>query len=81
MQRAREAEALLHNPVLNDAIKSIESGLLAQMRAVKLDDVQAHTRLILAYQLNREVQQTLWSQIQDGHAAGEVVQMRGKRLD
>lgn len=81
MARAVEAEQLLRNPLLNEAIISIEADLLAQMRSVKLDDVNAHTRLILALQTNQVVQRALWNRIQDGHLASQEIQLRGKRLD
>jgi hypothetical protein len=76
-----EAEQLLRNPLLNEAIISIEQDLLAQMRAVKLDDVNSHTRLILALQTNQAVSRALWARIQDGHRAQDELNLRGRRID
>jgi hypothetical protein len=81
VRKAHAAQELLNNPLLNESLFSVESDLLAQMRAVKLDDVNAHTRLIMALQINSTVQRTLWSRIQDGHRAGDEINLRGKRLD
>lgn len=60
---------------------SIERDLLHQMHAVKLDDVNGHTRLILALQTNRAVSRALWHRIQDGHAAAGELNLRGRRID
>lgn len=74
-------QELLSNPLLNDAFVSLETDLLAQMRVVKLDDVHAHTRLVLALQVSRAVSRQLWNLIQDGERAGMEIQLRGRRLD
>lgn len=81
MRRAQAAQELLRNDLLNEAIISIENDLLAQMRAVKLDDVNAHTRLILALQTSQAVSRHLWHRIQDGHAAMGEINLRGRRID
>jgi hypothetical protein len=51
------------------------------MYAVKLGDVESHTRLILALQTNRAVSRHLWNRIQDGVAASGEIQLRGRRID
>jgi hypothetical protein len=60
---------------------SIEADLLAQMFAVKLNDVESHTRLILALQTNRAISRHLWNRIQDGMAASGEINLRGRRID
>lgn len=75
------AQELLSNSLLNDAILSIERDVLQQMRVVKLNDVDSHTRLILALQTTGAIHRALWHRIQDGHAAGEQINLRGKRID
>lgn len=59
----------------------MESDVVQQMRAVRLDDVTAHTRLVLALQTVGMVQRALWNRIQDGHAAAEEIRVRGRRID
>jgi hypothetical protein len=81
VRRGEMAQELLRNSLLNEAIISIEADLLAQMYAVKLDDVNSHTRLILALQTNRAVSRHLWNRIQDGVAASQEIQLRGRRID
>lgn len=75
------AQELLANSLLNDTIDSIQSDLLKQMHQVKLDDVSAHTRLILALQVNGAIQRALWMRIQDGSAAMQEINLRGRRID
>lgn len=75
------AQELLANSLLNDTIDSIQSDLLKQMHQVKLDDVAAHTRLILALQVNGAIQRALWMRIQDGSAALQEINLRGRRID
>lgn len=59
----------------------MESDLLNQMRQVKLDDKDGHTRLVMALQINHAVKRHLWLMIQDGAAAVQEIQLRGKRID
>lgn len=81
MRRGQAARELLENSLLNEAIISIQHDLLRQMEAVKLDDVAAHTRLIIALQVNNAVQRSLWSRIQDGQGASQEINLRGRRID
>jgi hypothetical protein len=51
------------------------------MYAVKLDDKEAHTRLVLALQTSKCVGRYLWTVIQDGATASAEMNMRGRRID
>lgn len=55
--------------------------MLKQMHHVKLDDVDAHTRLILALQVSQAVNRHLWGVIQDGEIARQELNLRGRRID
>lgn len=81
IKRAQEAQRLLENPLLQEAVSALEADLLGQMRAVRLDDADAHTRLVLALQMSSAVSRYLWNAIQDGASATERIQLRGSRLD
>lgn len=81
MRRAQAARELLDNVLLREAIAAIEADILQQMRMVKLDDADAHTRLVLALQTAGAVNRRLWHLIQDGNAALEQINLRGKRID
>ena len=80
-RRAIEAENLLNNPLLIEAVASIEGDLIAQMREVSLSDHDGHLRLITALQTSHAVQRQLWFLIQDGHEATEALNLRGRRID
>lgn len=75
------AEQLLSNPLLQEAFGSLESDLLRQMYAVRLDDREAHSRLILALQTNKAVGRYLWNTVNDGITASHEIQLVGKRID
>ncbi len=60
---------------------ALEADLVAQMKAVRLDDEKSHTRLVLALQISSAVTRHLWNAVQDGVEAQERIQLRGKRLD
>lgn len=81
MRRAQAAQELLQNSLLNEAIISINHDLLRQMETVKLDDVAAHTRLIIALQVAGAIRRSLWNRIQDGQAASQEINLRGRRID
>lgn len=72
---------MLNNPLIQAAFGSAETDILRQMYAVKLDDKEAHTRLVLALQTSKCVNRYLWSVIQDGHAATEEIRIQGRRID
>jgi hypothetical protein len=55
--------------MLQEAISAVEHDLIAQMHAVKLNEHESHTRLIMALQLSQTVNKHLWLTIQDGELA------------
>lgn len=72
---------MLSNPVLLESFEAVERDLYNQMRHVKLDDKDGHTRLVMALQINDAVRKQLWLMIQDGAAANQEIRLRGKRID
>jgi hypothetical protein len=62
-------------------MEALEHDLLNQMRQVSLADNEAHTRLVMGLQTNNAVRRHLWGMIQDGHAAVQTINLRGKRID
>jgi hypothetical protein len=79
--RGVAAEQLLSNELLQEAFGSLEADLLKQMYAVRLDDKESHSRLILALQTGRAVVKFLGNTIHDGQTAGNELELRGRRLD
>jgi hypothetical protein len=55
--------------------------VIAQIRAVRLDDQDSHTRLVLALQMSGAVPRYLWNAINDGTRASEQLKVRGSRID
>ena len=58
-----------------------EARIVKQMRECKLDDKDAHQRLVMALQISSAVKRNLWAMIQDGYEAGEAIRIRGSRID
>lgn len=79
--RANEARQLLENHLIQEAAGAAEADIVAQMKTCKLDDKDAHTRLVMALQVSGVVQRYLWKVMQDGVTASEQIQLRGRRLD
>lgn len=59
----------------------MESDILSQMRTVTLDDRDALLRLTMAYQMTKAINYRLWSLVQSGQSANELLKTRGTRLD
>lgn len=59
----------------------MEADLLNQLRNVKLDDKDGHTRLVMALQISNAVRKHLVLLIQDGDLAAHELSLRGKRID
>lgn len=78
-QRAVTAQQLLENPLLQEAFGAVEADLLKQMRSVRLDDKEGHTRLVMALQMSHAINRHLWLLIHDGQAA--QFNIRGSRID
>jgi hypothetical protein len=51
------------------------------LKAVRLDDTDSHTRLVLALQMTSAVTRSLWNTVQNGVTAREQIQLRGSRID
>lgn len=81
MRRGQAAHELMQNSLLRESINSVEATLLKQMHQVKLDDVDGHTRLILALQVSHAVNRHLWAVMQDGELANQELRLRGRRID
>lgn len=81
MRRATEAEQLLENPLLREAFFALEVDLMNQMRRADLADTEGHTRLVLALQMQHAYARYFQSLINDGFAAGEEIQLAGRRID
>ena len=79
--RARAAQQLLDNEVLQSAFYALKADLLSQIDQVKLDDRDGHQRLVLAVQMTKAVERQLWLLVQDGHVATQQINLRGKRID
>lgn len=67
--------------MLQEAFRAVESDLVHQMRSVKLDDKDGHTRLVMALQISNSILRHLWLMIQDGEIAVQEINLRGKRID
>jgi hypothetical protein len=59
----------------------MEADLIDQIRLVKLDDREGHSRLVTAMQVLTAVSRQLAYLIQRGEAAQERLNLRGKRID
>lgn len=55
--------------------------LLNQLRNVPLSDKDAHTRLVMAMQVNSAIKRQLWMMVQDGVSAVNEINLRGRRID
>lgn len=81
LRRADRAQELLNNELLNESVATLIEDLNQQLRTVSLSDVDGHTRLVMALQVTHAVTRHLRHIIHDGLAAGEQIQLRGKRID
>lgn len=81
VRRGQAAQELLRNPLLLEAFQAVRSDLNAQLMAVNLADVVAHTRLVTAMQVTRAVERHLLDIIETGAAAVEQINLRGQRID
>jgi hypothetical protein len=81
VRRAQHALELLNDPLLAECIHGIEADLIEQVRLVKLDDCEGHSRLVTAVQVLGAVTRQLAYLIQRGEMATERLNLRGKRID
>ena len=81
MRRAQQAQELLSNSLLHEAVLSEQANITQQMLQCSLADKDACQRLVMAYQMSSAVNRNLWRIIQDGAEAAESVRVRGSRID
>ncbi len=81
MRRAAHANQLLSDSLLAESVLAVEEDIIQQLRQVKLDDHEAHSRLVMALQVAGAVRRRLWIVIQEGDMAREQLSLRGKRID
>ncbi len=80
VQRAMQAEELLNNPLLSDALDSMEREYLAAWRASKLPDLEERERLWLAMQVLEQVRNHLRIVLENGVVARrEIDRIAGRR--
>lgn len=75
------AQELLSNSLLHEAIDSLQSDVVAQMKQVSLSDTDAHTRLMIALQQSDHTSRKLWQLIQHGKESEIQLRAKGSRLD
>jgi len=81
VRQAQRAEELLRDPLLAESVLAIDNDLIQQMREAKLDNQDLHTRLITALQISAAMRKRLWQLLQEGQAAQQRLEMRGRRID
>ncbi len=80
VQRAMQAEELLNNPMLSEALDSMEREYLAAWRASKLPDLEERERLWLAMQVLEQVRNHLRIVLENGVVARrEIDRIAGRR--
>lgn len=75
------AQELLGNDLFREALVALRNDLLSQINSASLTDMSGHTRLVMAMQMANAVERYLTNVVQDGAAAVEALQLRGKRID
>lgn len=73
MQRAREAETLLRNPLLTEAFERLEAGYLDFWKATEARDTDARERLWQAIQIVGKVKTHLHNVVASGTLASADV--------
>lgn len=81
IRHGQAAAELLANPLFHEAMTAVRNDLNAQLMTVRLDDVNVHTRLIMAMQVTRAVERHLVSIVETGQAAAGELNLRGMRID
>lgn len=80
VQRALQAKELIENPILVEALDSMEREYLAAWRSSKLPDLEERERLWLALQVLEEVRKHLRVVIENGSIARrEIDRIAGRR--
>lgn len=81
IRHGQAAQELLNNALFQESLTAVRADLNAQLMAVSLHDVQAHTRLVIAMQVTRAVERHLVSIVETGIAAAGEIDLRGSRID
>lgn len=81
MRHGQAAAELLSNPLFHESLTAVRNDLNAQLMAVSLHDVEAHTRLVIAMQVTRAVERHLISIVETGRAAVAELDLSGSRID
>lgn len=64
--RARDAQQLLENPLLNEALGEIESEAITAWKGTKLDDTPARERLWMTVKAAQRVREVLQGAVDNG---------------
>lgn len=64
--RARDAQQLLENPLLNEALAEIESEAITAWKGTKLDDTPARERLWMTVKAAQRVREVLQGAVDNG---------------
>lgn len=79
--KGQEAKQLLENPIFQEAIKAVESGIVNSIRTSALGDESTHHRLAIALQLHAQIVRHIEQVVQTGHMAEmQLKQSIGQRL-
>lgn len=81
MRHGQAAAELLNNALFQESLTAVRNDLNAQLMAVSLHDVEAHTRLVIAMQVTRAVERHLISIVETGRAAVAELDLSGSRID
>lgn len=66
INRAKHAERLLSEPLIQEAFSAVESSLVDAMRRAAVGDVDTHHNLVLSLQLLGQVERQFKNWISDG---------------
>ena len=77
IQRAREAERLLSNPLFVEAFDKVRGGLVSSMETSPLGDKETHNRLVIALQLLGQIEKRIKEVAETGKLT--AIQVEQKR--
>lgn len=67
--------------MLAEAIWAVDTDVIEQLREVRLDLTEQHSRLVTALQVTRAVHRYLHKVILDGYNAQQMLDLKGRRID
>lgn len=79
LERARHAQALFDNPLLNQILTDLKDRYIKEWLSSKPADKEARERLYLASQAVDQVKNEITIAIQNGHVAKATIERRKKR--